>query len=311
MAINDMTALVGSIQKFSVEDGPGIRTTVFLKGCPLNCRWCHNPEMINPQQQLIKSPNNCIGCGSCVKACPQGAISMSPSEGIVIDRLECKVCLRCADECFARALRPVAEEMTADEIMSAVEQDRDFYENTGGGMTISGGEVLMHADFALELVGKAERLGIGVCIDTCGYGDSHALMKLASAPNVTGILFDMKSVDDHVHLKYTGTGNQLIMSNLEMLASDDEIRDKITMRMPLIKGINDGEEIIRETGELYSRLGLGKVSLLPYHSFGIGKMRNIGGVQEEFERPSDSRLAEIEAYFAEELGMSVEILGES
>ena len=135
----DERVLVGSIQKFSTEDGPGIRTTVFLKGCPLKCRWCHNPEMIDPKQQLMRITGNCIGCGHCVSVCPHGAARIEADKGIVIDREKCDVCLKCADGCYAKALKAVAESMTVDEIMDVVEQDRGFYDNTGGGMTLSGG----------------------------------------------------------------------------------------------------------------------------------------------------------------------------
>jgi pyruvate formate lyase activating enzyme len=124
------SVLVGSLQKFSVEDGPGVRTTIFMKGCPLSCKWCHNPELIDPQQQLIKSPNNCIGCGYCVKICPQGAVKMTSEEGVAIDRAKCDVCLKCAAKCYAQALRPVAKSMTIDEILRIAEQDKGFYDKT-------------------------------------------------------------------------------------------------------------------------------------------------------------------------------------
>ena len=202
--------LVGSIQKFSVEDGPGIRTTVFFKGCPLNCRWCHNPEMIEGDQQLIRSPNNCIGCGYCVDICPQGAVSIDSQEGVVIDRTRCNVCLKCAENCYAKALRAVAKPMTVDEIIAIVVQDKGFYDNTGGGMTVSGGEILMHADFAGRLIDEAGRRGISVCLDTSGFGDADALKELACKENVTYILYDMKSIDDEVHREYTGVSLSLI-----------------------------------------------------------------------------------------------------
>lgn len=301
--------LVGNIQKFSLEDGPGIRTTVFFKGCPLNCRWCHNPELIEPGQQLIQTPNNCIGCGYCMEICPAGAVSADPESGIVVDREKCTVCLTCADNCFAKALRPVAKLMTAEEILRAVEQDKGFYDNTGGGMTVSGGEVLMHADFISGLIDGAGRRGINVCVDTCGYGDPQSLMELALKENVTDVLFDMKAVDDEVHREYTGVGNELIIENLRMLASDPETRDKLTMRMPLIRGVNDGEEMIRRTGELFRSIGVKRVNPLPYHNLGISKQRNVGGEMEEFEAPDEDRISEIEEYFRSEIGLDVEIMG--
>lgn len=301
--------LVGSLQKFSVEDGPGIRTTVFLKGCPLNCKWCHNPELISPRQELIQSPNNCIGCGWCVKTCPNGAVTVHPERGITIERTKCHVCLACADECYAKALRPVAKQMTVDEIIRIAEQDKGFYDKTGGGITVSGGEILMHARLAERLIDEAGRRGIHACMDTCGFGDSQALMELALKPNVTHILYDMKSIDDEVHRAYTGVSNQLIIRNLKMLAANEAAAEKLVMRMPLISGVNDSHAIIRRTGRLYREIGVKRVSLLPYHNLGISKKRNVGGTQEEFRPPSEERLAEIEGYFKGKLNLDVEILG--
>ncbi len=301
--------LVGSLQKFSIEDGPGIRTTIFFKGCPLNCKWCHNPELIDPRQQLIQSPNNCIGCGYCIKVCPNAVSYMDPEEGIVIDRAKCDVCLKCADECYAEALRPVAKPMTIDEILRIAEQDKGFYDNTGGGITVSGGEILMLAELVSKLLDEAGKRDIKVCLDTCGFGDSRALMEMALKENVTDILYDLKSIDDEVHREYTGVSNGPIIDNLRMLASDARTVDKLIMRMPLIEGVNDSEDIILRTGELYREIGVKRVNLLPYHSLGISKQRNVGGKQEEFGQPTEERLTEIEMYFKDVINLTVEILG--
>lgn len=303
------SVLVGSLQKFSVEDGPGIRTTVFLKGCPLSCKWCHNPELIDPRQQLIKLSNNCIGCGYCVKICPQGAVTMDPEKGVAIDRAKCDICLACADKCYAQALRPVAKPMTIEEILRIVGQDKGFYDKTKGGMTVSGGEILMHAELVSQLIDEAGKGGINVCLDTCGFGDSQALMGMALRENVTDILYDMKSIDQVVHREYTGVSNQLIIDNLRMLAADIRTVDKLIVRMPLIKGVNDSDDIMKLTGELYREIGVKRVNLLPYHSLGVGKKRNVGGTQEEFKQPTKERLAEIEIYFRDEINLNVDILG--
>ena len=303
----DIELFVGNIQKFSVEDGPGIRTTVFLKGCPLRCAWCHNPEMIRADQQIMASPSNCIGCGSCIKECHLGAIEMT-EEGIAIDRETCDLCMECTKVCFAEALRPVAKKMLVSDVMEVVLQDKGFYDNTGGGLTISGGEVLMQAVGAETLIREAAKEGIGVCLDTSGYGDPRRLMALASHENVTDILYDIKSIDDEVHQKFTGVSNRQIFENLRMLCEKPKLREKITVRMPLIGGVNDGPSLIRQTAELCERLGIGKVTLLPYHDLGVSKARNTGTQQEIFSPPGEERLQEICDEF-EARGIKPEILG--
>ena len=265
--------------------------------------------MIDAGQQLISSPNNCIGCGHCIQICPQNAISLDPEKGIHIDRKACNVCLKCAKACYAQALRPVAKKMTIDEILATAEQDKRFYDHTGGGITVSGGEMLTHADFVGSLIDEAAKRGIHVCLDTSGFGDGKALQKLARKENVTDILYDMKAIDDEVHQAYTGVSNKRILENLRMLADDPETSEKLWLRMPLVQGVNDTEEIIRRTGEFYQEIGVKKVNLLPYHNLGISKERNVGGVQEEFQPPSEEWLTKIENYFKNELYLDVSILG--
>ncbi len=309
MSFGNDRVLVGGIQRFSVEDGPGIRTTVFFKGCPLECKWCHNPELISNKQQLIKNPNNCIACGYCIKQCTRNALIMDSVAGIIIDTKRCDLCLLCTNACYARALRPVAKPMSIDEIVDAVIQDKDFYDNTGGGVTLSGGEILTNPEFIIDLIDALREFDLNVCLDTSGFGDSDLFLKMALKENVKDIFYDMKSIDDKVHLAFTGVSNHLILDNLKMLAEYKEILNKITMRMPLISGVNDKEYIIRQTGEFYKEINIKRVNLLPYHNLGINKKKNMGGEQNRFSAPKEAWLKEIKNYFQQEIKLKVEILG--
>ena len=288
-------SLIGGIQKFSTSDGPGIRTSILTKGCPLNCRWCHNPELISPAQEIIYRRNLCIRCGYCQSVCPQNLISLR-DDGVSIDRTHCTLCMKCTDGCYAGALRPAASPKTLDEIMELIKQDKEFYDHTNGGVTLSGGEILSHPELAAALMDACEQEGIRVAIDTSGYGSYQTLLALAQRAQI--ILYDIKSIDDTVHQAYTGRSNRLILENLAKLSSNDAIRGKIQIRMPLIHGVNDSDEIILQTADFLDAHDLRDVMLIPYHSLGLAKRRGLGLESTEMEPPSRDRLAQISALFS-------------
>lgn len=305
-----LSALIGSIQKSSMEDGPGIRTTVFLKGCPLQCRWCHNPELISFKQEIIEKPNSCIMCGYCIKKCPiDGAIYVGTDKKSHIDRKKCNGCIECVKSCYANGIQCVAKEMTPEEVIYEVAKDKGFYDKTGGGMTVSGGEILSQIDFIERVIGLAAEKGINTCIDTSGFGDGERLYELALKDSVTDILYDMKCIDDKVHREFTGQSNDIILRNLGKLAHDNITNKKIQMRMPLISNVNDSWRIIQKSADFYIKNNISNVTLLPYHDLGISKMRNIGQIPDFFMPPSKEHIIRIKEYLENKANMKVDISG--
>ncbi len=258
------SAVVFEIKRFAVHDGDGIRTTVFLKGCPLSCVWCHNPEGIGFKGQLAYYTHKCISCGECAQVCPSGAHRMGEN-GHLFDREKCISCGKCAEVCLGDALTMYGREMTVDELLPALLEDKEFYENSGGGVTVSGGECLMHADFCAELLEKLKAQGVNTAVDTCGLVSKETLDKVIPYTDV--FLYDIKAIDEDVHVKCTGCPNKIILENIKYL---DERGCKIEVRYPYVPGYNDGE--IEKIAEFLSGLkNITKIRVLAYHNYAGSK----------------------------------------
>ena len=268
--MNTRSGVVFNIQRFSTHDGPGIRTTVFIKGCPLGCWWCSNPESQNPEPQLMVRDVKCVSCGACAVVCPAEAVSFTPERARVIDWSRCIQCLDCAEACLYEALCVSGEIMSVDEAAQEVLSDRVFYENSGGGATISGGEPLGQPEFLEELLRVLKAEGIHVALDTTGLAPWKHYQRIL--PLVDLVLFDLKHPDPDQHKKYTGADNRLILENGRKIAE----RARTWLRIPLIPGINDSVEHLEMAARIAIEWGVEKVSLLPYHQGGESKASQIG-----------------------------------
>ena len=263
---------VFDIQRFSIHDGPGIRTTVFLKGCPLRCLWCGNPESIPPEPSLSYMPQKCIACGACFKVCPEGALSADTAGKAVVDRERCTGCGACAPTCDPMALEIVGRVATASEVLDVVLRDEAYYDASGGGMTLSGGEPLMQPDFATALLQEAKARGLHCCVETSGHAMWGSIRPLL--PLVDLWLFDVKETDRHLHEKFVGKPNEMILSNLKRLHDDGAT---ILLRCPMIPQHNARREHLDGIAAL--ALGLPKiqgVELLPYYDLWRAKLGRFG-----------------------------------
>jgi pyruvate formate lyase activating enzyme len=265
--------LVFDIQHYSVGDGPGIRTVVFLKGCPLRCPWCCNPESQQPRPELKHALARCRACGACVDACPAGAVSMEDGRP-VFDRRRCcpSGAWPCVDACPHGAPSRVGETLTADAVMARVAADKAFYDNSGGGVTFSGGEPFAQAAFLGELLGRCRAAGIHTAVETCGYADAEDLR--ASAPLVDLFLFDLKSADRERHQAITGADNAPALENLEWLAA--RFADRVVVRIPLVPGFTDDASNLSGIAEVLARLRLPRAEVMPYHELGRDKYDGLG-----------------------------------
>lgn len=266
----NVRGLVFDIAHFTVHDGPGIRTTVFMKGCPLRCIWCHNPEGIDRQPQLSYTHAKCISCGDCIGSCPENAICFA-DDNLHIDRQKCLVCGRCTQACRPEALFLYGREFTVTDLLPEILADREFYRQSGGGVTLSGGEPLLQPDFCASFLAACQAEKLHTALDTCGavpFSDFEAVL-----PHINLVLYDLKHIDSAVHRRLTGLGNELILQNLRRLG---QLSVPLEVRIPCLPTLNDGIIMQRMADFLSDIPSLLQVRLLPYHDLARSKYRAIG-----------------------------------
>ena len=261
-----MKARIFDIKRFAVHDGDGIRTTVFFKGCPLKCVWCHNPEGIGFEPRLAFYANKCVSCGDCVKSCPQNAHSIK--DGIhTFEREKCILCGKCESVCLRDALTLYGKETTADELMPSLLADKSFYESSGGGVTLSGGECLMQPDFCAELLQRLKAEGVNTAVDTCGFVPKDTIEKVIPYTDI--FLYDIKAFDEDVHIKCTGHTNKPILENLRYIDSRGKA---VEIRIPYVPKFNDDQ--IEKIADFLSTLkNITKIRVLPYHNYAGSKYK--------------------------------------
>lgn len=277
LGVIERKATIFNVQKYNMYDGPGVRTLIFFQGCPLRCKWCANPEgMIKKYRVMFKS-NSCVNCGACVSVCPVGihTISNESLKHEVNRNIECIGCRKCVDACLNSALSIVGEVKTISELVEIVEEDRAFYEASGGGVTLGGGEVLMQPEAASSLLMACKQEGINTAIETCGYAKLESVLKVAEFTDL--FLFDIKHINSDKHFELTGVRNEQILENLKELLRR---KYKVKIRMPLLKGVNDRkediEDIIKFLIPFKDYKNFKGIDLLPYHKMGVNKYKQLG-----------------------------------
>lgn len=274
-----LSAPIFDIQRGSYVDGPGIRTTVFMKGCNLDCAWCHNPESQNAKPQRMFYKNKCVLCGKCVTVCPSGALTFD--NGPVPDPEKCTLCGKCALWCPADAISVCGKTMDTETVFREVRKDKAFYETSGGGVTVSGGECMLCPDFVAELLDKCKKDGIGTAVDTAGNVPFGSLEKVIPFTDI--FLYDIKCVTPDVHKKFTGVVNNRILDNYKLLIS---MGKRVIVRVPMTTECNANDEEFPKIAAFLNEYKPEKVELLPYHALGENKYRAIGREPEIFHAPS-------------------------
>ena len=285
-----------NIQKFSVHDGDGIRTTIFFKGCMLNCWWCHNPESQSFTPELLYNAERCTGCTRCMEVCPQHGIRMVNGQ-FLADRSKCDACGTCADACLNNAREVCGRTYTIKELIREIEKDQMFYEESGGGVTLSGGEsMLQDPEYMEQLCRQLHRKGFNIAVDTCGFAPWSTYERVL--PYVDTFLYDVKLIEPERHKKYMGQDNALILENLKKLSAAGA---NINLRIPLITPVNTSDQDIQDIISFLKEndIRIVKTNLLPYHNTGNHKYEKLGEEYKgiNFERPSDERLEQIRQQF--------------
>lgn len=285
----DPKGLIFDVERFALHDGPGVRTTVFFKGCPLSCWWCHNPEAISPRPELVRFASRCIGCGECLRVCSHGAHELRPDGTRVHHPQRCTLCGRCVEACDAGALVMEGRQVTVDELMAQLRRDEPFYRDSGGGVTLSGGEPLLQHEFALALLRACKAEGLHTALDTSGLAPWTVLAALL--PYADLVLYDVKQIDDSGHRQHTGRANGRILANLERLAASGT---PVVVRLPIVPGVNDADGDIARTAAFLAGIGgICRVDLLAYHELGRAKYARLGRPYRlpDLAPPSPERMA--------------------
>ena len=276
-----MIPLIFDIRRYSINDGPGIRITLFMKGCPLKCKWCHNPESQSPEVQKLYTASKCIGAQDCIEVCPEDALTLTP-DGIVTDFNTCTLCGKCANACPTKAIEMSGKLYSAEELLTIIEKERVHIDQSGGGVTFSGGEPLMYPEFLIEMLKACGEKDLHRVVDTSGFAETKTLLEVAKHTDL--FLYDLKLMDLKKHKKWTGVSNQLILKNLKTLAKTGA---NINIRIPLIKNVNTDEAEIRNMAEFVSMLPnkvsesefadpkIPLVNLLPFHNIASGKYKKL------------------------------------
>ena len=299
------TGKIFDIKKYAIHDGPGIRTTIFFKGCPLSCWWCHNPESIARASQRLYRKERCIGCRECVDACPENAIQVY-EKGLKWNPSDCVYCGTCAGICPAEAVELIGKTMSVDDVLTEIAKDTVFYDESHGGITISGGEPLMQPSFLMDLLDACGKFGFHRTVDTSGYADSRILLEAATRTDL--FLYDLKHMDPAQHAELTGVTNEKILSNLEILSRQGA---EIIIRFPVIPGLNSDQKNIDQTGAFVSSLpGVRRLNILPYHCAATAKYKNLGlKIKSSDIEPSTREFLESVAGRLETYNLTVKIGG--